>query len=439
MKNVLDFIENNTSLNPNDYVVIGVSGGPDSMFLLEHLIMYRSKVNINIVCAHVHHNLRIESDEEALYVEKYCQMHDVIFEMIKLDCDKNSFSEALGHEMRYRYFDDIVKKYHAKYLFTAHHGDDLIETVLMRLVRGSSLIGYAGFNMVAERRGYKIIRPLVKLTKEEILNYLQDHNVKYVIDKSNNDDIYTRNRYRKYILPKLKEEEPAVHLKFVKYNQLLNEYNDFVEDYVDSIYDTIVSDNMISISTLKRQKSIIIKCIIVKWLHSIYIDSIKLVSMKHINSIIRMMNSSKPNLIISIPNYSVIKSYDKLYIKNINNITDYEYILSDSVHLPNGKTISLISNTKLANNCVTHLNSSELNLPLYIRNVHSGDKMTVKNMKGHKKIKDIFINEKIDRQDRCTYPVVADSSGEIIWLPGIKKSAFDSKKTGKYDIILEYH
>lgn len=439
MEKVLDFIKNNTNLNPNDYVVIGVSGGPDSMFLLQHLIMYRSKVNINIVCAHVHHNLREESDQEALYVEEYCRKNNIIFEMTKLDCDKTKFSEALGHEMRYQYFDTIINKYGAKYLFTAHHGDDLVETVLMRLVRGSSFIGYAGFNSVVNGKGYKILRPLVSLTKKEILDYLQEYNIQYVIDKSNNDDTYTRNRYRKYILPKLKEENANVHLKFLKYNQLLNEYNDFVDDYVGSIYDTIVQNNVINVTELKRQKSIIIKIIISKWLHSVYKDTIKLVGMKHINNIISIMNSPKANLVISIPNYSVVKSYDKIYIKKLNNGDDYEYILSDSVDLPNGKTISFITNTSLTNNYVTHLNSCELNLPLYVRNFHTGDKMTIKNMKGHKKIKDIFINEKVDRQIRYSYPVVVDSNGEIIWLPGIKKSAFDSQKTGKYDIILEYH
>ena len=439
MEQVLDFIQNNTSLNPNDYIVIGVSGGPDSMALLDHLIMYCSKINVNIVCAHVNHNLRIESDTEALFVKEYCAKYNVIFEMKKLDYDNNSFSEALGHELRYQYFETIVRKYHAKYLFTAHHGDDLVETVLMRLVRGSSLIGYAGFNSIVDRGTYKILRPLVEVTKKDILNYLQDNNIPYVIDNSNSDDSYTRNRYRKYILPRLKEEDKNIHLKVLKYNQLLNEYNDFVEDYIESIYFDIVKNNIISVTRLKEQKVVVIKRIISKWLHNIYKDSIKLINKKHINSIISLVNSSKSNSVISIPSYNIIKSYDKLYIKKIINSVDYEYILSDSVSLPNGRTISVISNTDLTSNYVTYLNSCELSLPLYVRNFHQGDKMTIKNMKGHKKVKDIFINEKINRQDRYSYPVVVDSDGEIIWLPGIKKSAFDSKKTGKYDIILEYH
>ncbi len=439
MKKVLDFIKNNTSLNPNDYVVIGVSGGPDSMALLNHLIMYRKNIKINIVCAHVHHNLRVESDSEALFVKDYCENHDIIFEMTKLDCDCKNFNEALGHELRYQYFEKIVNKYGAKYLFTAHHGDDLVETVLMHLVRGSSLLGYAGFNRIVDRETYQIVRPLVEVTKTDILEYLHQHDIPYVIDSSNHDDHYTRNRYRKYLLPKLKEENKNVHLKFLQYNNLLNEYNEFVEEYVNNVYSDIVNNNIISITNIKQQKTIVIKCIISKWLHNIYNDSIKLISMKHIDSIINLINNSKANMSLSLPNYQVVKAYDKLYVKRIINQSDYEYILSDRVMLPDGHCINLITSTDTSSNYVTHLNSQDLSLPLYVRNVHQGDKMTIKNMHGHKKIKDIFINEKIDLQQRASYPVVVDSKGEIIWLPGIKKSSFDSKNIGKYDIILEYH
>ena len=170
MKEVLDFIRFNTKLEAGDNVIIGLSGGPDSMTLLNHLLKIRDEVPINIVCAHVHHNLRKESDDEARLVEKYCHKHKVIFEMRKLDKDLK-FTEALGHETRYAFFEELIIKYHAKYLFTAHHGDDLVETILMRLVRGSTIKGYAGFKSVVKRKNYTILRPLVSLSKEQIIDY----------------------------------------------------------------------------------------------------------------------------------------------------------------------------------------------------------------------------------------------------------------------------
>lgn len=438
MRDVINFIKDNTILSHNDYVVIGLSGGPDSMALLDILLEYRKEVKFNIVCAHVHHNIRKESDDEALFVENYCLENDVIFEMIKLDYNGN-FTESLGHKLRYDFFNKIINKYNSKYLFTAHHGDDLVETILMRIVRGSSLNGYSGFESISKRDSYTILRPLVSVSKEEILKYLEDGNIPYVIDNSNNDTCYTRNRYRKYILPKLKEEEENVHLKFLKFSNMLNELNEFISHYVDNIYQDIVQNNNIDIVKLKRCEHIIQLEIINRWLYNHYQDNILLVNDKHVDNIINMINNVKPNLTINIPNYQVIKSYDKLYIKQIYISSEYEYIIDKEISLPNGKIIKKVDISNMTSNYVTYLNSNDIKLPLYVRNYRLGDKMTIKNMKGHKKIKDIFINEKINLQERYNYPVVCDSNGEIVWLPGIKKSRFDIQNNTKCDIILEYH
>lgn len=438
MKDVLDFIRNNTNLNHNDYVVIGLSGGPDSMALLDILLEYKKQVNFNIVCAHVHHNIRKESDDEAQFVKNYCLENNVIFEMIKLDYDGN-FTESLGHKLRYEFFNKIVNKYSSRYLFTAHHGDDLVETMLMRIVRGSSFNGYKGFDKVSKRDGYTIIRPLILCSKENILKYLEDRDVPYVLDNSNNDVCYTRNRYRKYILPKLKEEDENVHLKFLKFSNMLNEYNSFFEKYVDNFYIEVINNNIINIDKLRSYEHIIQLEIINRWLYTLYQDDIVLINDKHVDNLISVINSDKPNSVIDIPNYQVIKSYDKLYIKTDNIDLDYEYTIDREVILPNGRIIKRVDTSKMTSNYVTYLCSDEIELPLYVRNFRNGDKMTIKNMVGHKKVKDIFINEKIDFQERLSCPIVCDSSGKIVWLPGIKKSSFDSQNSTKYDIILEYH
>ena len=98
----------------------------------------------------------------------------------------------------------------------------------------------------------------------------------------------------------------------------------------------------------------------------------------------------------------------------------------------------MVNESDVSSNYAIYLNSNDIKLPLHVRSIKNGDKMTIKNMVGHKKIKDILINEKISIEDRTNCPVVVDSTGEIIWLPGIKKSSFDNKNNGKYDIILEY-
>lgn len=437
MNQVLDFLNKNTILNEFDYIVIGLSGGPDSMVLLYNLMEYRKKYKFKIVCAHVNHGLRKESEEEAVFVKKYCEENDIIFEMTKLNYD-DKFSEALGHKLRYEFFDMIVKKYSAKYLFTAHHGDDLVETILMKIVRGANINGYLGFSSIVKNENYTILRPLVECTKDEILEYAEKNNIPFVIDLSNYDTTYTRNRYRKYILPKLKEEDSNVHLKFLQFSNKLQEYDNFINSIVDKEYIKVVSDNKINVEIIKEYNSLIIERIIYRWLNSIYKDSINDITKKHIESIIDVIYSDKPNIIISLPNYDFIKQYNYISIYEHTKNEDYRYELKDEVSLPNNKKIRIVSDTDDNSNYVTHLDSNNLCLPLFVRNYKQGDKMTIKNMDGHKKINDIFINEKINFNERDSYPVVVDSNDEIIWLPGIKKSAFDTKKDGKYDIILEY-
>ena len=160
MENVLNFI-NNLNIK-NETVIVAISGGPDSMLLLHILNNLKIKLTLNIVVAHVHHNLRKESDEEAIMVENYCKKNDLIFELYKIEeYPDNKFSEVAARKLRYDFFDKLITKYKSNYLFTAHHGDDLIETVLMRISRGSSLKGYAGFEVINKDRGYNIVRPLV--------------------------------------------------------------------------------------------------------------------------------------------------------------------------------------------------------------------------------------------------------------------------------------
>lgn len=438
MDEVLNYIKDNTDLYSNDYVVIGLSGGPDSMALLDILIQYKKIIGFDIICAHVHHNIRKESDYEANFVKDYCEKKNIIFEMTKFNYAEK-FTESLGHKMRYEYFKKIIDKYNAKYLFTAHHGDDLVETILMKIVRGASLSGYLGFESIIKNENYITLRPLVFVTKDDILDYNKKRNIPYVLDISNNDESYTRNRYRKYLLPRLKEEDKNVHLKFLEFSNTLKEYQDYVSSSCEKIYDSIISNQKLNISQLKKNERIIVKAIIYRWLSNIYKDNINLINKKHIDSLIKIIESNKPNMELDLPNLRIVKQYDKLSIEKNVIKYEYEYIINKETILPNGKKILMVDKSNISNNYVTYLYSNDIRLPLYVRNIKHGDKMTIKNMNGHKKIKDILINEKINVEDRINCPVVVDSNGEIIWLPGIKKSSFDSKNNGKYDIILEYH
>ena len=424
----------NKYLSDNDIVICAVSGGVDSMSLLHML----QKYNIKIICAHVNHNLREESLEEYSFVKNYCDKNNIIFEGITLDkIDENNI-ESKFREKRYSFFESLVNKYHAKFLLTAHHGDDLMETILMKIVRGSSIDGYSGFNKVSIREGYKILRPLIYLSKEEIYKYAFDNNIEYREDKTNNSDKYTRNRYRKYILPKLKEENINVHKKFLKYSEELNDSYIFINNYVNDIFNKYYDKDILDISYIKTLDDFIIKKIIFILLEKHYNKNINLINDNNIIEILNIVKSNKPNLSIDLPNdYIINKSYDKLCIIGNKAINNYKYELKDQVKVFNG-LIKKVSDTNLTNNFVCHLNSKDIKLPLYIRNRKDGDYIEVLGLNGKKKIKDIFIDEKIDKKLRDIYPIVVDSNDNIVWLPGIKKSKYDVLKLKNYDIILWY-
>ena len=149
----------------NSKIVLGVSSGPDSMCLLNILSDLKEKYNLEIIVAHVNHKKRVESDEEEHFLEDYCKTRHIIFEKYILnDYQKGNF-ESFARNKRYEFFTKLVNKYQANYLMTAHHGDDLIETILMRLVRGSNLKGYQGISLITNCSNYKLVRPLLYVNK----------------------------------------------------------------------------------------------------------------------------------------------------------------------------------------------------------------------------------------------------------------------------------
>ena len=439
MKQALDYLKR--LLKENDIVVVGVSTGPDSMALLYLLMEIRKKLNIKIVCAHVNHNVRRESREEAIFLEDYCRKNDIVFESMKIEKygDDNFHNEA--RTIRYDFFNGLVKKYKANYLMTAHHGDDLMETILMRLVRGSTLKGYGGFGQEIDKGYYKIIRPLIYATKDEIEEYDNKHSIPYYIDSSNKKDKYTRNRFRHTVLPFLKEEDPKVHEKFLKFSKIIYEYDYYIDNQVKQEFSKIYSDNKLDITKYLELPNLLQDKILYNLLENIYYDDLVLVNDKHVELIKKLILSNKKNSYIYLPNnIKISKSYDTLeIIREGNNEYSYNIELTNYVELPNGKHLELLNECSTNGNDICRLDSSEVVLPLHVRTRKLGDKMSLKGTNGHRKVKDILIDKKIPMKDRELWPVVVDSSDTIVWLPGLKKSNFNKTKGEKCDIIVKYY
>ncbi len=431
MKKVTKFLKEN--LCHNDTIVVACSGGADSMCLLDITANIKEELKLKIVVAHVNHKLRCESEEEALMVKEYANKHGLVFELLEInEYLTENFTEEDARKRRYKFFDEVVNKYKASALLTAHHGDDLIETILMRLTRGSNLSGYIGIKEVSLNDKYKILRPLLSVTKDDILKYNTDNKVPFSEDKTNKELVHTRNRYRHIVLPFLKKENPKVNEKYLKFSKELIEYDNFVNNYI--INNKFIVDNYIVINKVANESNFIKrKCLeqLVKDIQSKdYFD----ISDKQMDNLVNLLNQSNKSIDLN-NSYMGVNSYGRVYIIKKENTTLEEIILDKATSVGDFIFTYNEDSTDNSNSCICLL-SSEITLPLKIRAIKPGDKMQVKNLNGSKKVSDIFIDCKVPKDKRSTYPVLVDAKNTILWVPNLKKSQFSKDISEKYDIII---
>jgi len=425
------------SLNIYDEnIVLACSYGPDSMVLLNLL----SKEKYNIIVAHVNHKLRKESDEEYKLLKEYCKQNNLIFESMDIKDFPKGNMEANARDIRYDFFRKIVKKHDAKYLFTAHHGDDLTETVLMRLIRGASFKAYGGFEKIIKYKDYTLVRPLIYLTKEEITHYADTNNIPYAIDHTNEHEDMTRNRIRKFILPELKKENKNIHKKFIKFNEMISEYENYFDKEIKSLYKKLYLNDRIDINEFMLLDKLLQKRLLNEILLDIYKKEINLINDIHHEMILDLIINDRQNSFIILPNNLKVAKFYNMVIFNYYEEThnNYDFVLKKEVKTPLG-VISIIkeSNIDKSNNII-RLDSNEINLPIHVRTRRNGDTMKIKNMEGSKKVNDILIDEKVPKNIRDIYPIVVDNDENILWIPGIKKSKNDKQIEETYDIILSY-
>lgn len=425
MKQVIDFLKKNIS--KDDKVIVGCSGGSDSMALL-HVFTKNFSPN-QVICAHINHKVRKESDYEYKYLEEYCKSNNIIFEGIEIQQVINKNFEAEARNFRYEFFKKLKFKYNAKYIITAHHKNDLVETVLMRISRGSTLEGYAGIKQKEE----DYLRPFLQLSKKDILEYLNEHNIQFFEDYTNYENEHTRNRFRNQIIPLIQKENSNFENKILEFSKELINASNFINDYINN--KQFLNKNELDINLVLQENIFIQQKCVERLIKVVQKKDVLDVNKKNVEDILKLINTTKSNAKISLSNgYIAKKEYGKLIITN--EIFQQDFCEQfKSIFQTDYWTIKQVNQCAEKNNNTLRLNSSEINLPLYIRNKKAGDIIEVKNL-GHKKVKDIFIDEKISLNDRKTIPIVVDSCDNILWIAGIKKSKFDKDKNEKYDIIL---
>ena len=206
-------------------VIAAISGGPDSIFLLYFLV----QTNAKIIVAHLDHQLRTSSKKEAKFIEEQAKKHSLEYEfctkpIATIATEQKIGIEEAGRNARYQFFNQLAEKHQAQYILTAHHADDNLETKLLNFTRGAAIDGLSGMPTF----NGNLFRPLLDITKQEILSYLKAKNITYLQDESNQDTKYSRNFLRHEVIPKLKSLNPNLTSTSAKNSNLLRETADFL-------------------------------------------------------------------------------------------------------------------------------------------------------------------------------------------------------------------
>ena len=236
---VLATINKYNMINKNDKVVIGVSGGPDSMTLLNVLNNLKEKLGIKIYVAHINHMIREEADEETEYVKEFCEKIGVDFFYKRIDVESEAKklkigTEEAGRNIRYKFFDEILNKVGANKIATAHNSNDNAETVLMNIIRGTSVSGLKGIEKI---RDGKYIRPIIECNRDEVEEYCKENNLNPRYDKTNLENIYTRNKIRNLLIPFIKKEfNPNIIEGINRLSNIAFEEEQFINKIVETEY-----------------------------------------------------------------------------------------------------------------------------------------------------------------------------------------------------------
>jgi len=260
---VLNTIKKYELIKNGDNLVIGVSGGPDSMALLNVLINLKQSSNINfsIYVAHINHLIREEADLETEYVIEFCKEHNIECYVKKEkveDLAKNNKigTEEAGRKLRYEFFAEVAKKVNANKVATAHNANDNAETVLMNIIRGSSTSGLKG---IEPMRNNYYIRPLIEITRSEIEEYCDKQELKPKYDKTNKENIYTRNKVRNLLIPFIEKEfNPQIISSINRLSKIATSENKFLDKVVESNYEKIKIDEALGNKQIEGKNEIIL-------------------------------------------------------------------------------------------------------------------------------------------------------------------------------------
>ncbi len=404
MNKIVPILKNELKILPKSTLILSVSGGVDSMVMLSLL----QEGPYNIVVVHFNHLKRDASIIEKDLVESYCQRHEIPFHYYAISIKSGNFHHK-AHQMRMHYLNEAAKLNKTPYILTAHHLDDLFENVLIKITRGSNLLGYAGMQLMHTDHQFIYIKPLLYTSKEEIVEYAQANKVPFLADESNEENNYLRNRYRHAVVPIMKQENEQLLEQIKLYHHQITNAFEFIRKTTKSL---LKDDLIIHLEQYKTCDDAI-KDDMVAYLiehHNLPLSN------EAIQKIKKMLLSSKPNQIFKLnKEYALIKAYDKAYIKKLSSIKPVKIKVKEGVNdLLNMAIFTFSLKSEANTEDFIKLCYNKLAFPLWIRHREDGDLLAFEY--GHKKLKKLLIDLKIPNEERQKLWVLTDKDNHILWV-----------------------
>lgn len=432
----LKFIEANNMFCAGDTVILGVSGGADSTALLVLLNNLSERLNISLKVVHVNHGLRDEAYSEAKYVEKLCNERKIEFVLYEYDVHTMAKERGLGHEemgriLRYEAFNEALGDRKGK-IAVAHNMNDLCETMLFNLFRGT---GIKGLSSIQPVRG-NVVRPLLQFRRKEIEEYLESQDIAYCIDKSNLEDEYTRNRIRNNIIPAIEKnvaDKAVIHM--AETASQLSEIEVYLESQISKSFEACLIRKDKDSIVYKKEEFDGLDNLIKKGLTKRAIDELvpknKDITHVHLESLISLEGGAGYKE-IKLP-YGLIAfvSYNETGIRfgktEKETGFDYELPITGKITVPGIGTVKSNKFVKpegyipSQNQYTKSLDYDKINEIVRIRSRLEGDYLTVNKSLQTKKLKDYLINEKVPSANRDKVPIIACGS-DVIWVVGYRIS-----------------
>lgn len=412
--------------NSSAPLVVAVSTGVDSMVLLTALQTFLPPEQI--VVAHVNHHLRTQSQAEEAFMRDYCRQHQLQLFVDQWEKHPTHGIELAARKERYRFFKRVLKAVGSHYLLTAHHENDLAETMLMKIIRTGDVNEVLGMKTARPLGNATVLHPLLRITKAELVDYAQRHDVRWFEDQTNQENGTLRNRVRHRYLPEWQKENPQVLEHLLNLHDQLGELLSFRDSLVEQQLSKMVEGNQLQLTLYRTVVVSLRRWVLRAWLNQGGVYNLSRTVLSHLDRF--LCNEQHPVAKTNLGSgFQLVKNYQTAMIKKVQNFspkdgTTQNFMVKFDHWYTSSKGRQFGVFSQPTGTVVAELWLLAGQFPLQIRPVQPGDRLRLKS--GHyQSVRRILINQKVPLTQRDRQLVMVDHQGEVLWVIGHKTAWLD--------------